>query len=67
MNSRRKNLLVYIPVLIGVLYIGGLLGGIGSIELMIWLVLVSAWFYAFVFWAKSPRSGDSSQSPAAKS
>ena len=56
MNTRRKNLLLLLPVLIGLLF----LGPIGTVELAIWLVLVLTWLYAFFVWAakRSPSRGD---------
>jgi hypothetical protein len=53
MSSRRKNLLLVLPLLVLVLF----LGLIGPVELTIWLVLVGAWLYAFFVWAK-PAPGD---------
>lgn len=48
MNARRKNLLILLPLLIGALF----LGLIGTVEMLIWLVLVVGWLYGFVVWAK---------------
>ncbi len=55
MNSRRKNLLLLLPVLVGVLF----LGPIGSVELFIWMALTLAWLCGFFFWAAN-RSGEGS-------
>lgn len=48
MTTRRKNLLVALPVLYMLLYVGG----IGEIELLVWLGLVSIWFALFVVWGR---------------
>jgi len=33
------------------------IGGIGTVEAGIWLLLVLAWVYAFVFWARNSATG----------
>jgi hypothetical protein len=52
MNARRRNLLILLPILVGLLFIGQ----IGSFELVIWIVLVGLWACAFVVWGKRGRS-----------
>ena len=50
MNRRRKSLLVVLLILV-LAPIG--LGGLGTVELGIWLLLLGAWILALVFWAKN--------------
>ena len=44
-----------LAVLLGLLIVAGLVGGIGSVELLIWLVLVAAWI---AWWMASRRKGE---------
>ena len=57
MNSRRRTLLILLPLLVGLLF----LGQIGPVEVTIWFVLVGLWLYAFFGWARRapavPRLG----------
>jgi hypothetical protein len=50
-NSRRKSLLLVLLVL---LLLPLALGGIGTVELMVWVLLLAAWLVAFVVWARNP-------------
>ena len=50
MNRRRKSLLVVLLILV---LAPIALGGIGTVELAIWLLLLVAWLLAFAFWAKN--------------
>lgn len=47
MNSRRKTLLVVLFIL---LLLPVVVGGIGAVELTLWLVLLAGWLVAFIFW-----------------
>lgn len=58
MNSLRKILLGLLPLLIGLLFIGSF----GIVEVVIWLVLVVGWLYAFLVWAKQNAPGSESVS-----
>ena len=46
MNSRRKSLLVVLLIL---LLLPLVVGGVGTVELSLWLVLLAAWAFAFIF------------------
>lgn len=48
MTSRRRTLLIVLPLLMMVLFVGL----IGPVEFTIWLILVVAWLYAFFGWAR---------------
>lgn len=50
MNTRGKSLLVVLVIL--VLLPPALGGGIGEVEVAIWLLLLVAWLCAFIWWAK---------------
>jgi len=54
MNSRRKSLLVVLLILLFLPIALG--GGIGTVELTLWMVLLVAWLVAFVYWARQPKS-----------
>ena len=54
MNTRRKNLMIPLVLLVAVLFVGGL----GTVEVTIWLVLVITWLYAFFAWAKDDHVND---------
>ena len=51
MNSRRKSLLLVLLVL---LLLPLALGSIGTVELIVWVLLLAAWLVAFVVWARNP-------------
>ena len=51
MNSRRKSLLLVLLVL---LLLPLALGGVGTVELTVWVLLLAAWLVAFVVWARKP-------------
>ncbi len=55
MNSRRRSLLVVLVILLLGPAALSPFGGIGPVELTIWLALLAAWVVAFVVWARSPR------------
>lgn len=54
-NSRRRSLLVLLVILLLAPAALSGFGGIGPVEVTIWLVLLAAWVVAFVVWARSPR------------
>jgi hypothetical protein len=54
MTSRRKNLLIVLPLLILALFVGL----VGPVELTIWLIAVAAWLYAFFGWGRKEAPGD---------
>lgn len=53
MNGRRKMLLVVLVLLV----LLPMLGSIGTVELTIWILLLAAWTWAFLFWAKPVKDG----------
>ncbi len=61
MSSRRKSLLVVLLVLL----LGPVgLGRVGAVELVIWVLLLAAWTYAFVVWAKPDANAPRDESAA---
>jgi len=50
MTARRKNLLLVLLLLFVLLVAAGALGGVGIVELGIWLALVVVWVVAFATW-----------------
>ena len=48
MTERRRWLLLGLLPLFGVLF----LGGIGTVELVLWLALLAGWLLAFVTWGR---------------
>lgn len=57
MSGGRKMLLYALVPLVALLIALGLLGGLGSVELVLWLLLLAAWIVAFVVSARR-RSTD---------
>jgi membrane protein DedA with SNARE-associated domain len=55
MTETRKVLLWSLLPLFALLIVAGMLGGVGSVELSVWLVLLAAWIVAF---ARSGRRRD---------
>jgi hypothetical protein len=49
MTSRRKALLPILLLFVAFLF----LGGIGTVELTVWLVLLAVWIWAFVAWGRA--------------
>ncbi len=47
MNSRRKSLLVVLLILV---FLPVAIGGIGTVELTLWLALLAVWAFAFATW-----------------
>lgn len=53
--NRRNVMLSLIPVLVLLPILAGLVGIIGTYELVLWLVLVAAWIVGYMTWAWQQR------------
>lgn len=53
--NRRRIMFSLIPVLVLLPIVAGLVGDIGTYELLLWLVLVAAWIVSYMAWARPPQ------------
>jgi hypothetical protein len=53
--NRRNIMLSLIPVLVLLLIVAGLVGDIGTYELLLWLAFVAAWAVGYMAWGRPRR------------